>query len=763
MASQFVADYTRRIFIGGYRPDQSVLTVSTLDYIIPAAWDFDPAHHRLIKQGGSANLTSTFTTKQPMRFSVPYMLRFFVHSLSGGSVSVKLKNNADAATLEIVEISSGLLGYREYVFVVESADLGGLTADRLLFTASGSAVEMIIADITLTEMQDFTTIADKCSFSWTDCGGCDKCSIGIGIADFDATYGIQQGDSIIIAYGDDLQGGNSTRMWSGIVMEIETTLTNGLSIVGAGSRVLLLESMPTGLFGEDVKTTSPTSISATSSAVAEDVTGIQRTLALRILFRSIDAEGTTNYQDATVSAASPLGYNVGTPYRLDIPALTIPAGRKLDLSWVCGNGALGTEIELIFDPGGGSERHEFYDAVGDTISIDGIFSPTEGTTFAAAHTALEPTIANYAIEDVVNHMLDVFMPPRLGKGIVDIGSRNVNVDFLDYRNSSADLSAILSALRDIAGTDVQWYVDQYNLVHFVQYSTTSAKTFTPLQTGITVQSTDRNLLIGLTKRQSRDGVTLVKVEGEKALEDGTLGVTDADWNVSKSVPALDDFPIVGGGTPHDSSIIGFVQDQRFFSTAQSKRRSPVIPVGADKSFVDGFATLSDWLAMFPNQPFIYIKKETLPPSLITDWMDKLRSKMINTNNPFSPVDGEQFVTNRPRIFPLPAPGVSTIKTAGILAHNFMLKRNPNPVAWSATITAMDTLYIPGQDRVTIINQAGYSYALDIRGIEYTMGDVLTASLTLGDIIVGPKEEDVMYTGAIVKAITRPYQAPKWLT
>ena len=596
---------------------------------------------------------------------------------------------------------------------------------------------------------DFSSLVDQCSFSWGECGGPQQASLRISSADFDESYGIQQGDDVDIRYGDAI----GTRMWRGIVVEISTSLTDGLSITAAGPKLRLWESMPTGIFGTLADTGPPLLLSATTSNAATGVDGIQTDLSLFILARSIDADGTTDYTDTTANPASPLGYNASFPFRLGIPAGTIAANKQLDLSWTCGQNATGTEIELIFDLFGPDQRLEFYDAVGDTLSIDGVFSPTEGTTFADSNTARQATIAGTTIEDIVNHLLDTYLPTGMTKGTVDIDALNVNVDLFDLTNSGSDLNQVLTALRDLSG-DVQWYVDASLAVHFVVIGTASAATFQIQGTPGTLSAADHDVLIGLVKKQTREGITIVKIEGEDAMEDSDLEDNDADWE-STTTP-----------TSPDESFASITGDGRVHSIGVSASSPPTIPIGATKAnFIDvDYPTLQSWLDDFPNQRFIYLKKDDLPTAFITDVLDKMRTKVTTPPDAFSPdAASPGAVGNRPRMMTLAAPGISTILSAGILANNFLLKRNPNPVQWSCSLEKVQTLYVPGQDRITVINTRGITYDLPIVAITYQMDETISASVTVGDTVISALDEHMMQTRSLARMSLQKNHPTRWQT
>jgi len=594
--------------------------------------------------------------------------------------------------------------------------------------------------------REFTAECDSATGSWSSCGGPKTASFKISSAHFDETYGILQGDDVIIQYDT---ADSTTKMWRGVVTELQTTLTQGLTINATGKRILLNESVPTGIFGTLATTGPPLLVLADTSDVATGVTGIQVNLAIRLRFRSIDAEGTTDYTDTTTDPLS-LGFNGGpADHQLDIVADTIAADKKLDLSWTCGNNASGVEIEVIFDPDGGSERKEFYNAVGDSISIDGSFNPTEGTSFFVGTTSRVATIAGTTIEDVVNHLLDNFLPTDLSKGTVEIGSLDVNIDLFDLRTSGADLNIILSTLRDIAG-DVMWYIDADDAVQFVAEGTTSAITFQITQSaGV---NTEANSLVGLTKRQIRDGITLVKVEGEEALEENQLENRDTNFD-NTTLPTIS-----------DPDIVDLTRDGRVFSIGLSRANTPTIPVGATKAnFIDTYSTLQNWLDDFPNQRFLYTHKEVVASAFLTTTLDRLRTKAEAPVNPFSSSQTPlATVANRPRVVPLNAPGVSTIQSAGIIANNYMLKRNPNPVQWTARVELIDTLFFPGIDRITIINTLGYKYTLPLHGIDYKFDETISANFQLGDQDYDPITEMQNTIRSVSKINLRKQHTNRWL-
>lgn len=597
---------------------------------------------------------------------------------------------------------------------------------------------------------DFSSLVDQCSCSWGECGGPQQATLRIASADFDEAYGIQQGADVDIRYGD----AAATRMWRGIVNEIATSLTEGLTIVAVGPKLRLWESVPTGVFGTLADTGPPLLLSATTSNAETGVDGIQTTLSIFILARSIDALGTTDYTDTTLDPASPIGGPfIGTTWALFIDAGVIAAGKQLDLSWTCGQNATGTEIGIIFDIFGPDQRTEFYDAVGDTLSVDGVFSPTEGTAFAASNTARQATIAGTTIESIVNHLLDTYLPSDMTKGTVEIGSLDVNVDLFDLTGSASDLNQVLTALRDLAG-DVQWYVDAANAVHFIALGTTTAATFQIQGTPGTLATSDHDVLVGLTKKQTRDGITVVKIEGEDAMEDSNLENDDADWDETTDP------------TSPDETFAAITRDGRVHSIGISVDNATTIPEGATKAnFIDAnYPTLQSWLDDFPNQRWLYLKKESISAATIAQILDRLRTKVTAPPDAFSPDAASPGpVGNRPRMTVVPAPGVSTILSAGIVANNFLLRHNPNPVQWGCTLEKVETLYIPGQDRITVINTRGITYDLPIVAVSYQLDETVSASVTLGDTVITQLEEQTMQERSFAKMSLQKQHKARWQT
>ena len=575
---------------------------------------------------------------------------------------------------------------------------------------------------------DFTGVFTTIQFTWDWEIGCDTATLTIDGLAFDDTLGIEEDDDVDIRYGT----AEADRWWRGIVTEIKSTLKGQLVIGCTGTRIQLKKVIPTGVFGTKVTTAAGTDLLITEGTADTNAPGAEQNKML-VVVTSIDAEGET-FGAALKSGQG--GATHSTPDVIYALHTVSAADKKITVTWVAGANASGyrvylnksvtTPADADFTSAGGMLR---FDVVGTSWVYDGSQTGDAASfpfNVAADATALTATIVATQIEDIVNHFFDNILPADISKGTVDIGTLNEDVEFMDYRESGESLDEILDGLVMLTG-DVHWWVDEDNAIHFTELNGTSIKTFTLGEdTGDISNSSD--LLATLSRAESADGISHVKVEGEVEFEGGEdncrKGVT---WAAGTKIL------VVGSGrNPR-------MADPRFHSIAPLSTGTVTIPNGSTKTFITDYANLAAWLADFPNQEWIYTVTDqaTASDAFITRYLDKLADK---TFLKVGDTKSRTFAA-KSRVIILRVPGATSVTDAGKAAANWLLRRDVNPVVWSLSIEVMATLFKPGEGLITIITDQGVQYDLEIRKISYTFGESVFATFQCGDDEIPPEKEE----------------------
>lgn len=595
---------------------------------------------------------------------------------------------------------------------------------------------------------DFSEQINKCQFSWKDRGGCDTATLVIEVGSFDEFFGIEQGDDVIIKYD------SSTAWWRGIVAELQTTLEGVLTISCIGTKARLAESIPQGRYGADVDTTLPTAQATVEAAADSGAPGAEQDDYIFIV-TAIDEEGETHSgtdgSDASfsggaiVDAVSYSKHNVAA------------ANKKITFSWTASTkGAKGYRvymnksagvpaIEADFTSAGGMVR---YDIVGTSFVYDGSEDgepadwPFAETSDATSRTA---TIVATDVESCLDDLFSKFLPAAISTGTVDVGVDNDDLDFFDLKDNSSDFARVLDSLMDVSGVDLQWYVDAANAVQvkLKDYTTLLATFNQGASFGVL---TDANILAGLTKRKTRDGIATVKVNAEAPFEEGEAA-TQADLGVA--------WDRTTQPSTIDASVIRATDDPRVISIAQATTPT-TIPTTADKAWVtDNYPTLQAWLDAFPNQRHFYLALTFMSDALASRFLKQLRKVMqLETA-------GAVVHFSRGRIMVLKFPGVRTLKSATQAANNWMVKRRPNPTTYSIIIENADTLIVPGQGIIRVTTEAGNRIDLPIVAASYEFAESVKITLQGGDKVFTPEEEATATREAITSIAMRPSNAVKW--
>lgn len=597
---------------------------------------------------------------------------------------------------------------------------------------------------------DFTDSLSTIRFSWNQ-NGCDKATLMIASAAFDETFGIEQEQDVKINY----QGTSGTnRWWRGIVEELETAIDGGLTIQCSGTKVFLSEIIPSGRFGTLVETTLPDDVDVNEGAAATGAPGVPQTRHI-IAVTAVDAEG------ETVEGTRIAGHSGGTLSGVGVWVFTPSAeNKRLTISWVAStNGATGYNVYINpsttpNDPDDllSVNGMVVFSVVGTSFVIDGSRTG-EGKDFpftianGISATAITPTIANTKIENVVNYLLNTFLPDELTKGTIEIGTLNIDLDYYDLQDNSADLQRVLDALVAISG-DVQWYVDEDNTIHFREKSTTiaSSRKFVIKDVGV-VLSTANNSLVGASRRQTRDGITTVKIVSTEVLEQGKdasnteLGVV---WDSTTEPTSI------------DSSYIRSTTDPRMISTAR-KKGGTVIPSLPTLSWMEtNYGDLQAWLNDFPSLRTVWISRT------LWDEEGSLNS-ILRAIRSYMGYGGGTQILSRPRVIVKEFAGVRTAPLAAKTVINWITRKSPNPIRWTLVVENLDStmLVVPGQGNIQLTTQQGTRYQIPVQSISYEFDEAVRMTLICGDELYEANEELDDMRDAILTSSFRRNSPTKW--
>lgn len=603
----------------------------------------------------------------------------------------------------------------------------------------------------------FTDSVNALSFSWTQ-QGCDKATLDIASAAFDEDFGIKQEQDVDLRYGSS----TNDRWWRGIVDEIETSIDGGLTIQCTGTKALLSEILPTGRFGTDVETTEPTDITLTEGTADTGAPGAAQTPHV-FLVTAIDAEGETL---AGVRAGGQSGGKIGGgPETATITPSAVD--KKITVSWTAStNGATGYRVYINFDFGGALNKSDLlsvngmivYDVVGTSFVFDGS-RIGEGRDFPFIDdpgdpaTSIKPTIDDTEIEDAVGYLFDNFLPDEITKGTVDIGTLNVDLDYFDLHENSADFQKVLDSLVAIAG-DVQWYVDEDNTIHFKEKITTInvSRKFVIKDVG-SVLSTASNSLVGASKRRTRDGITNVKIVGTESLEQG-VDASNTDLGV-----VWDSVTEPADISQHYYPI---TRDPRFISMGNPT--GVLIPYQADLAWMESFSTLQGWLDAFPNYRFVWLHRNRLNGIRAGgDYLVNILDGIRRNFNGGGRIDLPEPILGRPRIAVRQFVGARTSLTAGIAAIHWLTRRSPNPLRWTMIIENVDSamLVVPGQGNVQLTTQQGTRYQIPVQSATYEFNEAVRVIIIGGDEQYDATEELDDMRDAVLASSARKNSPTKW--
>lgn len=554
--------------------------------------------------------------------------------------------------------------------------------------------------------QTLTTIIDGCSFTW-GMNGCENCTLTIGSADFDDFMDVEIGDDIQIYYS------STERFWRGIVVELSSNF-DGLTIQGVGTKTYLAEAFPSGRFGNAFALGEPTNGAATVGA-SGDAANALADGTYSFMITAVDEEGGESWTGSWGTGGSDgFGRTYGSATVDDPDDL----GKKVTVTWTAAANAVGYRVYWVFNTYSFtlSQGCQVIDVGSTTFTL---YGNTTGEPAdlpfdnEADVTGVAPTIADADLESIINYLLDNHLPDTITKGAVDLEDLNEDIDDFDLRQGSDDLQKILDALVDLAG-ECQWYVDEDNQIHFTKLATDYSYTFVVKSSDLTINEVD--VPVDISRSRTRDGVTQVKIEGAEQLADENVGQGTLSW--SREIVTgywWNEITSTGGYSAHSTSI--------------PAGATTIVPT---RAFIDGYATLADWLAVFPNQRWVYIAKDSLSDSQLTTYLTRLRdvgqAQTYTTNGP------------RPRMVTKKMPGIRTALAAGIVGNNFLLKYVPNPETWAISLERITRVYRPGTIMVRVKSNRGKYYKVRVKGASYSFDSTPNVIIDAGDLVYDPYVE-----------------------
>ena len=579
--------------------------------------------------------------------------------------------------------------------------------------------------------KDFTGRCNNCTFDWAQQGGCERASLSMGYAGFDSFLGIEINDAIDIRYGTT----TGTRWWRGIVVELTTTLSSGLTVQCVGTKTLLAEIIPTGRFGTEAATPSVTDMDTTIDS-SQTVSGLAAG-SYKYWLTSWDEIGETK------SGALAAGQTGGTLNAADgyYCSETVSAGDIVTLTWTVPTVTANVKYCRVYRQIG-SATLQYIDVpiTAGTFEDNGTgnWTDTAITTPGSARTAGVVTIASANISDVVAHLLTTFLPNELTTGTISI-TKDTELDDFDLSKTQYDLQNVLQALADIEG-DVIWGVDEDNAVYFISRDETVQNTVYVKTTDIA--STDTNVASQITRTKLRDGITKVKVEAEEDFETETKADRTGLWSRSAVTQ--------GGGVQVSIAI-----DHRVV-TIEVGEGSPEI--GTTKAWIDTYATLAAWLVDFPTLQWLYINKDRFNTATIASILRLLRMARRSATTTDG-VTTKSVSGPRPRLVVKTFAGIKTHTLAAQAAANWMLKYTPTPERWSITLENVDTLIKPGQGFIRVIAQTGERRDLEVQSVSYSFEDTVTCNIVAGDPVFDEEEEKRTNMDALIAQSMRRRPPP----
>ena len=572
--------------------------------------------------------------------------------------------------------------------------------------------------------QDYTTRVDQCSFDWIKEGGCNTCNLVIAQAAFDDYLGIEIGEIIDIRYDTS----TSTRWFYGSVAEVTTDINGGLSISGVGTKATLGEIFPLGRYGTKVSMGTPSGLAALASEVGGQLAAATYTYCVS----AVDDTG------ETLCSSTVTGTVVGST-------------GKVDLSWTNLTLANGYRIYR-----GTANPWVYWETSENAFTDDGTSSGTSIAALPASDTSSSPNIVSAYLDDIVDDLLDRYLPSDLGTGTLT-GGDDFQIDDYDLKEGEASLLDVLSALAEIGGPEIAWGVDQNGDVYFKDEAT--SPTFT-LRVGRDGQTA--NVVTATTRRRSRDGVTAVRIEGNDELKD-----PQREIEIQDRIGDSDDWPDTQATAGKEWWKGG--ANYKFTSKVTATQAT----IGeTSASLTQAYAGAQSFVELVPE--IITLKRMALswngasydiePPfteAIIAKHLQRINDRInyIRTLRNATVGDFENMTRRNNVVRYLP--GVKTPALAKIAASNFTAKYKAVPDQWTITVEGLDTLLVPGVDLIRFYTQSGKSYDLSIQSVSYTFESTVVAQLQCGDADFSEEKEEIEQKKVVQKIVHKRTPLNVW--
>jgi hypothetical protein len=605
--------------------------------------------------------------------------------------------------------------------------------------------------------RNFTSKVNTCSFNWDRLGGCKNASLTIEEAAFDDFMDIDIGDKVEIMYGTS----SASRWWIGAVAELETSLPTGLSVQCIGLFVLMEDIKVIGRFGSEVETKAVLGLASS----VDDSSGELTAATYKYQVTTTDGKGETLVG---------LVEEAGDDYVEDT---VTGSTNTITISWDAAQGAQGYRVYRTADA---ESTWVYFDVSDLSFEDDGTTTGTETDGPPDTATSWVPTIEDFDVDDVVKYLLTNFLPSDLSYEAADITSgATVELDDYDLMNGDATLLDVISTLADIAG-DTAWGVDEDGKVYFKpgddDYTTGHTLKVGKEATGFATY------VKGASRRKTRDGVSNVKIEGEPALDDGsvnageTLTINFAELFGNDLPIENDDYvnifygPVTSGlpgGTTGGGVINVFFNSEAGLNIYGTAAAIPLF----DPATVDYFKTGGELKTEEDMEDDFF-----LAPCLYDVWIllhkDKLHIDVLATRvlrqvnlqiDAFKRKNSSRFDGSfRGREILRYSPGIKTADLATMAAMSSLERWGTAPDTWNISLDEVTELLIPGQGGIRLYTQGGKRYDLAVQSVSYTFGESTHASISAGDREYTPEEELKDVSKAVAKISRHKPLHQKWI-
>lgn len=604
--------------------------------------------------------------------------------------------------------------------------------------------------------KDFTKLVNNCSFSWSRNIGCDNASLAIQAANFDDMLSLKAGDTVSIEFSD------SVPWWTGIIIDLSTNLTNGLSIECAGiARTIFSETLVHDAFGLHVMPSYVTTLAAT-------VTETPGNLGMgfhKYYVTTFDGTGERASSDGITAYPEALAVPVPDYDLIKVEAEVTFAGtstRTVHLTWDDDDRATKWRIYkqittaqssafkgqgaatalLAYTPTHAGTTLHYMDVTTPEFTDDGSIDwntlpsaslPQYDTCRMNAIAAETSPYAGgqgiFSARSAVRYLVNTYYASGYDETLLTSGMDTPLFD-LDFSTEDTTLADALQTICDFVG-GVMWGVRQDNKVFFTdrvdsseagtilkEFIITTPVTPTdvlPVDTDVTDPLLD--VLVNCTRQLTRDGATTLHTASSMA---------------SQAKAAAHVIRAARGRLTAD--VLGTTSTEN--TTNRSTECRIYLPVGATEipaitsaaEFFAAYPTAADFEVAFPGMNWLYRMKDFGGG----DWAAWLLQLLLRMRNEFHGTT---------------APGVGGVRRKGALlspygmrhpyevlrlAANVATEHTPVVGKWTVNLTQGGTLFTPGSGLIAVTSQQNVRYVMAIQSVAYTFDDSVEVELTCGE-------------------------------